>query len=86
VNFDKYMAITAFVRAIMALKKINFNITPATNSSLYLSKNLHLWQVFSKVSVVKGCVQYMQISHHGLIVWELLRDMSVLSIKLIYIL
>jgi len=27
----------------------------------------------------------MQISHHGLIVWELLRDMSVLSIRLIYI-
>jgi hypothetical protein len=34
--------------------KINLSITEAKNSSLNLSKNLHLWQVFSKVSVVKG--------------------------------
>jgi hypothetical protein len=83
VNFGKYIAITELVKAIIVQNRINLSITLAENSSLYLSKNLHLWQVFSNVSVVKGCVQYMQISHHGLIVWELLRDMSVLSIKLI---
>jgi len=54
VIFDKYMAEKQFVMAIMRQKKINLSITPAVNSSLYLSKNLHLWQVFSNVSVVKG--------------------------------
>jgi hypothetical protein len=86
VNFGKYIAIIELDKAIRVQNKMNLSITLAENSSLYLSKNLHLWQVFSNVSVVNGCEQYMQISHHGLIVRELLRDMSVLSIKLIYIL
>ena len=80
------MAINEFDSEIIVQNKMNFNITFAENSSLNLSKNLHLWQFFSKVSVVNGWLQYMQISHHGFIVWELLRDMSVLSIRLIYIL
>ena len=54
VIFDRYMAETQFVMAIIEQKKINLSITVAVNSSLYLSKNLHLWQVFSNVSVVKG--------------------------------
>ena len=54
VIFDKYMAERQFVMAITTQKKINLSITPAVNSSLYLSKNLHRWQVFSNVSVVKG--------------------------------
>jgi len=54
VIFDKYIAERQFDMAISTQKKINLSITPAVNSSLYLSKNLHLWQVFSNVSVVKG--------------------------------
>lgn len=54
VIFDRYMAEKQFVMAITRQKKINLSITLAVNSSLYLSKNLHLWQVFSNVSVVKG--------------------------------
>jgi hypothetical protein len=73
----------ADITVIRVTEKINLIITLDAYSSLNFSKCLHLWQVFSNVSVVNGCEQYMQISHHGLIVWELLRDMSVLSIKLI---
>jgi hypothetical protein len=76
----------ADITVIRVTEKINLIITLDAYSSLNFSKCLHLWQVLSNVSVVKGCEQYMQISHHGLIVWELLRDMSVLSIKLISIL
>jgi hypothetical protein len=36
------MAINEFDAAIIVQNKINFNITFAENSSLYLSKNLHL--------------------------------------------
>jgi len=54
VIFDKYIAERQFDKAIIKQKKMNLSITLAVNSSLYLSKNLHLWQVFSNVSVVKG--------------------------------
>jgi uncharacterized membrane protein YbaN (DUF454 family) len=54
VIFGKYIAKIQFDKAIVTQKKINLIITLAVNSSLYLSKNLHLWQVFSNVSVVKG--------------------------------
>ena len=68
------------------LKRATMYRIKEIENSLYFSKCLHLWQVLSNVSVVNGCLQYVQISHHGLYVWELLRDMSVLSIRLIYIL
>jgi hypothetical protein len=48
------MATNEFDKAIITQNKMNLSIIPAVNSSLYLSKNLHLWQVFSNVSVVKG--------------------------------
>ncbi len=54
VIFDKYMAEKQFDKEIIEQKKINLSITLAVNSSLNLSKNLHLWQVFSNVLVVKG--------------------------------
>jgi len=54
VIFERYIAEKQFVMAIIRQKKINLSMTLAVNSSLYLSKNLHLWQVFSNVSVVKG--------------------------------
>jgi hypothetical protein len=40
--FDKYMAINEFDSEIIVQNRINFNITFAENSSLNLSKNLHL--------------------------------------------
>jgi hypothetical protein len=54
VYFDKNIPIIEFETAMIVQKKINLSITLETNSSLYLSKNLHLWQVFSNVQVVKG--------------------------------
>jgi hypothetical protein len=54
VIFDKYMIEKQFDKEIIEQKKINLSITLAVNSSLNLSKNLHLWQVFSNVLVVKG--------------------------------
>jgi len=41
-NFGKYTANNEFNRPTIVQNKINFSITLAENSSLNLSKNLHL--------------------------------------------